>query len=319
MRARWLTPLALLPAGCVTTMPHMPSVQAQHFAEDVPLAPQWVPSASEVIDRWSLPIENPWSPFAKLTLVTVLTDKSQELKMPAVERSSMLREAMIAGGTMGQHGLPGRTMFVVDLPGAESVSLGVALSKLSPQPVSLIPMFQNWPYDNELVPASETLAAMVKFMPLLPAPSSNLSGPPIFLLDAWRLAYANQSPPAQLTDNRYALAPSDLPTPEQLHEHGIQRVVYIVETKDGRTAEEDDLNAPFLRYQEAGIPISFLSLDDLESGADVTDWSYRHEVYDRTTILQDPNFYVRARAGFGGWFAGAVAVRSGGVHGGFSG
>jgi hypothetical protein len=72
--------------------------------------------------------------------------------------------------------------------------------------VSLVTTFNNWPADNELVPAEETLAALVTMQPNLGA-DDEAGACPVFLLDAWRLAYRDDEINDEVTDNRYMLTP----------------------------------------------------------------------------------------------------------------
>jgi hypothetical protein len=193
------------------------------------------------------------------------------------------------------------------------------LSQRADAPVSPVLTFNNWPAEDELVPAEETLAALLQMAPRLPTP-----GPPsrpVFLLDAWRLAYRDDSPGDDVTDNRYALNPSDLPDPATLQAQGIRRVMYLVEDLDDTEMEEDDLNAVFLAYRAAGIAIYLVDLNFLAVAYEPRElW---REVYARRplyvgwrrTIVSDPAFYVRARGGFGGIHGGPSPFRGSGGHG----
>jgi hypothetical protein len=139
----------------------------------------------------------------------------------------------------------------------------------------------------------------------------------VFLLDAWRLALQGTTPDPSAVDNRYILLSSDFPDAATLRARGIRRVIYVVEDRAESSTEEDDVHDLALAYQAAGIPLSLVDLGQL-AGMDVIppeqaderwasyldDWGLEVEV--RSTILDDPGFYMRARGGFGGVRAAPV-------------
>ena len=229
---------------------------------------------------------------------------------------------MAAARFAARDGLPPDTMWVVDLPGEASVAFGTALAQSAREPVSLVPTFNNWPAKNELVPAEETMAALAT---MLPPPVDASRGPsrPVFLLDAWRLAYPDDEPADEVYDNRYALGPADFPDPEALRGRGIRRVLYVVESRQTTPAEEDDLYTTFLAYKRAGIDIAIVDLDELTR--DPWDWddlflNQQLVLGPRVTILERPSFYRLAHGGFGGIRAAPHIIASGvGVAHGFGG
>jgi hypothetical protein len=128
----------------------------------------------------------------------------------------------------------------------------------------------------------------------------------VFLLDAWRLAFREDEPDDDVTDNRYMLTPADLPDPAALRAQGIARIVYVVEDLDDTETEEDDLHEAFMAYQAAGISIFMVDLAfaSKEIHGQVV-WNevlvhHRYMVAPRVTICSDVRFYARARGGFGG-------------------
>jgi hypothetical protein len=183
--------------------------------------------------------------------------------------------------------------------------------------VALVPTFNNWPAENELIPAEETLSAMISMRPRMPA-ADITSTRPVFLLDSWRLAFRDEAPPDSVTDNRYILYPSDLPDPSLLARQNIRRVVYVVESADENETEEDDLHDIFTAYQDAGITVYLVDLDWLATQSCGPDFSVQvnaggfsnpyysalwHRalfVRPREVCVHDPAFYARARGGFGG-------------------
>jgi len=223
-------------------------------------------------------------------------------------------------------------MWLVDMRGAASVAFGAALSNLSPEAVTPILTFNNWPAELEVVPAEETLSALVAMRPTHRAAPDG--GQPVFLLDAWRLAYRNETPDDEATDNRYMLTPSDFPDAAALLARGIDHVLYVVESRTTTTTEEDDLQQTLLAYQHAGIAVSIVDLAWLARREAPVRWDeYLREVPltidpDRITVVSDPGFYVRAQGGFGGVhvypgshppFHGGAGWGIGGGHGGHGG
>jgi hypothetical protein len=262
------------------------------------------PGRDEVLARWQLPAGSPWIPYEKATLPSVLPDKPQTLVLPDVEHLDEVRYARLAAERIATDGMPAGTAWFVDLRGAASVAFAQTLSRFSRTPVASVPTFNNWPAQDESVPAEETLAAMVVAPPT--QPDEGVPALPVFLLDSWRLAYKNETVDDLIVDNRYMLGPSDLPAPSVLRAQGIHTIVYLVGSDEVET-EEDDLNELFATYQEAGITIFFACLDTIvrerepgEPGWWVAITSHIHVVIRRPTVVHDPRFYSRSHGGFGG-------------------
>lgn len=326
MRARdtlLAAPIAALASGCAMR-PWTPSVSVAYYGEDPP-APRAVavPGQSELIAKWQLPPTNAWARYEKMTLLTSLDAHPRTAPLPDITQLEVVRHASAAAGRVAAAGLPNDTMWVVDLRGAASVAFGAQLSRAAREPVSLVPTFNNWPADNELVPAEEALAAMIAFSPRLPDPAATGTRP-VFMLDAWRLAYRFDEPDDDITDNRYIIYPSDLPDPSVLRANGITRVVYVVEDLDETTQEEDDLHPIFAAYQAAGVSIFMVDLNFLARPIERDRWyeilpPRRLYIEERVVIIDDPHFYARARGGFGGIHGGPSPIGRGGHWGGFGG
>lgn len=310
-------PLALLSTACASR-PWTPSVSVAYWSEEVPgLVATPAPAPTDALRGWQLPASDPWAPYAKSTLLASLSG-DPVLQLPDVSTLRVIRDARSAAVTLATQGLPADTLWMVDLRGAASVAFGSTLSHIATEPVSLVTTFNNWPAEDELIPAEETLAAMLTMPPRLPPAAG---GRPVFLLDAWRLAYRFDEPEDDVYDNRYVLAPTDLPDPATLRSRGVERVVYLVESLDDTEGEEDDLHETFFAYQQAGIAIFLVDLS----------WAARRVpqeplpqalaprvlvVEQRTTLLMNPVFYRRARGGFGGVSTGASPFRGGALRGG---
>ena len=304
-----LGPLLLYVSGCALR-PFTPAVSVGVYGQDSLPATSTVtvPARTEAIARWQLPPENPWAGYHKLTLLAALDEVPRAAVLPDVAHLEVVDDARKAAVKIGAQGLPPDTMWIVDLRGAASVVFGSLLSRRLSTPPSLVLTFNNWPADNELIPAEETLAALVLAPPRPPDPSAT-THVPVFLLDAWRLAYREETVEDDVTDNRYMLTTTDLPSPEVLRKNGILRIIYVVEDLDDTDAEEDDLNATFISYQEAGIALRMVDLATLaeEPALDVALQDRAHFAKKRTTLVDDPSFYARARGGFGGVRGGPVS------------
>jgi hypothetical protein len=200
--------------------------------------------------------------------------------------------------------------------------------------VAIVPTFNNWPFQDELVPAEETLAAMIARPPRVSV-TEEARARPVFLLDSWRLAYKDETIDDDVVDNRYMLSPADFPSVEKLREYGISHVIYVVSDANEAVYEEDDLNALFLTYQAAGIAIHMADLALLarerDEGTERTIYfdvqMGQYHVFPRETVVNSPGFYARARGGFGGaggipaiwspsYLAGGLGGYSHGGHGG---
>lgn len=304
-----LGPLLLYTGACITARPPSASLSGATLP---PPQRQLLPSFAGAFAAWQLPPDDPFARYHKQTLLAALSGDATVADLPDVRALPLVQRAERLGEALGAGGLPRDTLWLVDLRGAASVALGNALSHASPTPVSLVLTFNNWPAAEEVIPAEETLAALLSLRPRPPEPAG---GAPVFLLDAWRLAYRDAEPAEDAVDNRYYLSGSDLPDAETLRARGITKVLYVVESRAAETVEEDDLNEVFLRYQQAGLELALVSLTDLESppggpalyrsaGASFY-WSNlwltrRHRCVHRATVLGNPAFYQRARGGFGG-------------------
>jgi hypothetical protein len=274
-----------------------------------------VPARDDVLARWELPSTSPWLPYEKLTLPSVLADQPTPLWMPEIEQLDQVRLARSAAMRVAQDGLPRGTAWFVDLSGAASIAFASTLAQYASEPIAAIPTFNNWPAENELVPAEETLTAMITAPPRLPGPD-DVGARPVFLLDSWRLAFKDELIDEGVIDNRYMLTAADFPTAAVLRGQGLTQIIYLV---SGELDEEDDLHDLFAEYEAAGIAIYLVDLDDLVRDRDDRDvtWyvqarSRFFHVRTRRTVIHDPLFYRRARGGFGG--VHLVPVPSGHMH-----
>lgn len=276
------------------------------------------PSLQELLARWMLPSANVWARYQKTTLLASLDAIGPAIPLPDVDAISEVADAEEAASALATRGFPRDAMIVLDLRGAASVAFATRLSNESRQPIAPVMTFNDWPAVDEMIPAEETLAALAKRTPTRAA--GLWDGPtattPVFMLDAWRLAFAYAGVDDRTTDNRYMLTPSDLPSPKALQGAGVQRVIYVVPNLRLARHEADDLNETFLAYDRAGIVLHIVDLAWLRALGPVTDWGvalgpreYLPKV--RTTIVTDPSFYATTQGGFGGVYAVPASGGSG--------
>jgi hypothetical protein len=301
--------VALLAASC-GLRPWTPSVSVAFWAQDVPAGREvTLPQSTELARAWQVPSDLAWSSYAKGTLLSAVGPLGDTATLPDVRSLDVITQAESAASNVARGGLPSHTLWILDLRGAASCAFAARLSRDATEPVASVVTFNNWPAEESVVPADETLAGLIAFRPTLP-PADATSAHPVFLLDSWRLAYRFDHPADDTYDNRYMLSPGDLPDVATLRAQGITRVVYVVEDLDDAEVEEDDLNASFRAWQAGGLPIHMVDLAFLEDvpapkdGSWQVDWNARlgperYVVRERYTLVDDPIFYSRARAGFG--------------------
>lgn len=147
---------------------------------------------------------------------------------------------------------PERLLVVVDLLGPESVAFAAGLQPLA----TAVFQFANWPHPRGVVPAHETLAALLFHRPTFVSAPSDPKRPAVFVLDRNRLApYANEP---ERFDNRYVVR---LPSATTLRTMQIERIVYVV--PEGAPEQElDDCNDAFVAYRAAGIEVRLVSAGD---------------------------------------------------------
>ncbi len=289
--------------------PFTPSVSVAFTTQEVPLPKTLtIPSTRVVAARWELAPTDPWARYEKSTLISSLDaiggveGGGGHAELPDVTELDVLYDATRAARRLGEIGMPAGTLWICDMRGAASVAFGAALPRYTKDPISPVLTFNNWPAETGLVPADETLAALVLMAPPRP-PRETPNGHPVFLLDSWRLAYRDDDP-GDAYDNRYMLQPHELPSAEELRRHGIERVVYLVESLDDTEGEEDDLQPVLIAWQASGVGVHLVDLAWLSGLTIDVDWGKTlapsvHRVERRPVLQDDPQFYARARGGFG--------------------
>ncbi len=161
-------------------------------------------------------------------------------------RGLALREAFAAAGW------PRDTALVVDAPGSHAVALAAALA----DHFAPVFTFGNWPHPRGVVPAHETLAATLFYLPAFAAAQDERpnDAPPLFVLDANRLAPYRDAD-AEF-DNRYFV---HLPDARAFAAMGISHVLYV--SADGYQ-ELDDLNAALVELSQNNVDVQMVALGD---------------------------------------------------------
>jgi hypothetical protein len=153
---------------------------------------------------------------------------------------------------------PRDTAIVVDAPGPRAVAIAAALAdRFAP-----VFTFGNWPHPLGVVPAHQTLAATLYYLPAFQAAQQlrPANAPPLFVLDANRLAPYRDAD-AEF-DNRYFVS---LPSTESLRWLGIKHLLYV--SANGQQ-ELDDLNDQLLAMQTAGLDVRMVALGDFVRAGD---------------------------------------------------
>lgn len=144
--------------------------------------------------------------------------------------------------------LPGSVAIVVDLPGAGSVRMGIALAAEGFRP---IPLFNGCPGKDELINTGELITSIRASAGMLNALKLPETALPAFLLDSRRMAKDVTPMPGKF-DNRWFTFPQDFPSANLMRARGITTVV-VIQEKSGQPAE--DLGHVLRRWQDAGIEI----------------------------------------------------------------
>ena len=145
-------------------------------------------------------------------------------------------------------------MWVVDLRGAASVAFGATLSQRLARPVAPVMTFNNWPADCEVVPAEQTLAALVAMRPRRSRRAR------------WRRRPSSSSTPGaspsatrSRTSTRSTTATSSSPRTSPTRPRSAPRASTRSSTSSriaiGR-GEEDDFHEVAQAYQAAGLGIA---------------------------------------------------------------
>jgi hypothetical protein len=160
--------------------------------------------------------------------------------------------AQLLSGSAATSGLA----VIIDLPGPQAVAAAAAMAGAFAPVVTI----DNLPHPAGVVPAADTLAALVYWRPELVATRTTRSpgAPPLFILEGERMRpYGNE--PGRF-DNR---SRARLPDAAGFRALGVERILYVRQQR-GAVAEADDLNGLFTACAGSGIEVRHLALDSLD-------------------------------------------------------
>jgi len=191
------------------------------------------------------PDEADWSLWAKPTPFAQ-PSPSAPGDAPPVGGEQFSREP--GSSRLSFNALDPETALVIDLPGVESVAVGLEAAALGWRPV---PVFNATNGPKPEVPQAELLYRLQAATALLAELDLSPDAPPAFLLDARRRGSGSRPAPGTF-DNRWMVFPQDFPSANRLLANEVRRAVVV--TSPGAALAED-LRHVLRRWQEAGLPI----------------------------------------------------------------
>jgi hypothetical protein len=205
-------------------------------------------NARSLYQTWAPP-DGPWSPWAKPVLFAHVHLAGNQ---PAVE----MPEPQYPADALEPHG----GAIIVELPGVESIAIGLELVRFGYRPV---PLFNACPAEGflgdeapiEVVPVTNLLPMLIQGADRLNAAGLAIDSPPSFLLDANRLGGDKLFGPGCF-DNRWVLFATDVPSANFLFHQRITTVQVI-----HRGAMADDLLDVLRDWNRQGISLLHLDLD----------------------------------------------------------
>ena len=198
-----------------------------------------------VYESWAPPGAR-WSPWVKPVLFACMRPEL-DLGMPAMNEWN---------ATWAPSPASSDTVLVIDLPGMDSVQIGLALAAQGYQPV---PLYNAIPGPSSRLDPSLSTAAVVDLGPVAAAlwqgaarlrqASLLPESPPAFLLDWNRRGSALNPSPGQF-DNRSVSFTTDFPSANFLLSHGLRRVVLVQPIGE---QPQSDLAHTLKRWQDQGL------------------------------------------------------------------
>lgn len=239
-------------------------------------------NAREIFEVWAPP-RSPWSDWVKAPLFV-------NLAVTAPQSTQHLWAAQDLGRIPEADG---KTALVVDLPGIQSLIIGLALTRIGFRPV---PLYNVSPGYNEAVPTAPLRALLDHGANDLEKTTLAADAPPAFLIDSDRLA--RNAGPGDF-DNRWMVFPQDFPSASFLKSQGIRRVVVLMPV--GRELS-DDLVHVLIRFQEDGLEVHAGAFDGARAPSAIErvvvrkPWFYR-QLFRRALVML--GFRRSSAGGFG--------------------
>ena len=139
------------------------------------------------------------------------------------------------------------TAIFIDLPGKESIELGISLARMGYRP---IPLFNGTDEQQGSQATTDTYlieSCLINCSEKLKSMSIENNANPVFLLDSSRInRYRDKE---SIFDNSWDLYKQDIPTAEKFMENGINKIIVVSNTI------QRDLRKIFFYFQDAGIEI----------------------------------------------------------------
>lgn len=196
----------------------------------------------DVYDAWVGP-DNPWEIWVKPAVFASLDQApAPEPPWPNID----VRWAPPAGQG---------TFFLVDLDGAASIELGLALTSRGYRPIVSINTIAEPGAAVDMEGVSEALRLGARHPEAFPI---DAHAPPAFLLDARRMS-PTRPPGVGVLDNRWMIFRQDLPSAALLRKRRLTRVVVVRHHQNCALAE--DLQLVLHAWQEGGIEICARDVD----------------------------------------------------------
>lgn len=141
------------------------------------------------------------------------------------------------------------TAIFVDLPGKESIELGISLAHIGYRPIPLFNGTDEQDFVAHTTDAYLVESALITGSEKLKSIQIQNDANPVFLLDSSRLNRYRAK--ESIFDNSWDLYKHDIPSANYFKENGITKIIIVGNTV-GR-----DLNKVFLNFQNLGIDIYF--------------------------------------------------------------
>jgi hypothetical protein len=196
-------------------------------------------SDEQIFEAWA-PDDALWTPWAKPVLFANLSRFS--VTVPSVDQWRSVDVSQVPSAR-------GRNAIVVELPGIDSVLMGLALANHGYRPVPLynVNVGPNSVVDVDAIAGALRVGAdVMREMRIVP------DAPPAFLLDSNRMRPAKMLGPGKF-DNRWIVMPQDFPSATMLTSRGINEVLVMME---GDGPARGDLAHVLLRWRRAGVAIA---------------------------------------------------------------
>jgi len=210
-------------------------------------------TGDEIYEIWR-PSASPWSPWVKPVLFSLLREQDLATANYSVPPWRVPLEL--------------DTAIVADVPGAEGVSIGIALCRDGYIPIPVynacpfatpIPDFVSIVHSGTDTPVPERVA--VDVLPIMSAlcgtaqelATANISGsaPPVFMLDSNRRGLIAHPDPGWF-DNRSFVTVTDFPSAQFFRQHGISKIVLVQES----SKVDGNLKEVLLAWQKEGMAIA---------------------------------------------------------------